>query len=73
MPNYTFRKPDGTEFSEYMKISELDQYLVDNPKLTVVPSAPSISYNDMKKPDDGFRDRLREIKKHHRGNTINTF
>ena len=23
-----------------------------------------------KKPDEGFRDRLREIKKHHRGNTI---
>ena len=24
-----------------------------------------------KKPDEGFRDRLREIKKKHRGNTIN--
>ena len=23
-----------------------------------------------KRPDEGFRDRLREIKKHHRGNTI---
>ena len=23
-----------------------------------------------KKPDEGFRDRLREIKKHHRGNSI---
>jgi len=23
-----------------------------------------------KKPDEGFRDRLREMKKHHRGNTI---
>ena len=23
-----------------------------------------------KKPDEGFRDRLREIKKHHKGNTI---
>lgn len=24
-----------------------------------------------KKPDEGFKDRLREIKKHHRGSTIN--
>ena len=24
-----------------------------------------------KKPDEGFRDRLREMKKHHRGNSIN--
>ena len=24
-----------------------------------------------KKPDEGFRDRLREIKKHHKHNTIN--
>ena len=23
-----------------------------------------------KRPDEGFRDRLREIKKHHRGNSI---
>ena len=23
-----------------------------------------------KKPDEGFRDKLRELKKHHRGNTI---
>ena len=23
-----------------------------------------------KKPDEGFRDRLREMKKHHRGNSI---
>ncbi len=32
MPTYTFRNKDtGEEFTEFMKISELDKYLEDNP------------------------------------------
>ena len=74
MPTYTFlNKTTGEETTEFMKISELDKFIVDHPELSCLPSAPLISYNDLKKPSDGFRDRLREIKASHRGSTINTF
>lgn len=74
MPTYTFyNKKTQEEFTETMSISALEIYLKDNPDLDTRPTTPLISYNDLKKPSDGFRDRLREIKRSHRGSTINTF
>jgi len=76
MPTYRFKNNDlGNEFEEFMSISELDKYLEDNPHLTqLVNGAPLIhSGRGMQKPNDGFRDRLKEIKKHHKHSTVNTF
>lgn len=79
MPTYNFTNNDtGEEFTEFMMISELDEYIVNNKHLTLGVSAPSIvSGRGMQKPDNGFRDLLRTIKK---GNSkglskskINTF
>ena len=81
MPTYAFRNEEtGEEHQEFMSISSLDEYLVANPHITqLVNGAPSIVSGRglNKKPDNGFRDLLKHIKK---GNskgitrsTINTF
>jgi hypothetical protein len=79
MPTYGFLNNDtGEEFEEFMNISEIDDYLKNNPNITQLVGAPNIvSGVAGKKPDSGFRDILKHIKK---GNskgitrsTINTF
>lgn len=81
-PTYLFKNINTDEEQElFMSITERDKYLEDNPDITqLVHGAPSIGDSirlGLRKPDDGFRDRLREIKKHHsRGitkSTVNTF
>lgn len=80
MPTYKFlNTKTNKEHIEFMSISSLEGYLKDNPHITqLVHGAPGIvSGRGMKKPDDGFRDVLREIKKKNsRGRSksnINTF
>lgn len=80
MPNYSFRNViDGSEFSLDMTMSEREKYLEKNKDtiIQIITKAPgfgdsvSLGY---KKPDQGFRDVLREIKKAHpRGGGVNTF
>ena len=78
MPNYNFRSKDtGETWTSFMSIEEKDQYLNNNPNIeqTISP----VAFGDpikmgVRKPDSGFRDVLRGIKKHHpRGRGINTF
>ena len=88
MPLYTFT--DTTDinkerFEISMRIAELDEYKLANPQMKqLIVSAPSIGDAHrlgLKKPDDGFRDVLRNVKEHHPGsrkkdgakNTINTW
>ena len=79
MPTYFFKNNEtGEEFSEFLSISELDEYVKSNPNVTQMVTAPAIvSGRGMKKPDQGFRDLLKTIKKKHLGgvskSTINTF
>jgi hypothetical protein len=83
MPTYLFLNNEtGEEFTEFMMISQLDDYLKENPNLTQqVYGAPMIGTNILvgrsSKPENGFRDVLREIKKKNsRGltrSTVNTF
>ena len=80
MPTYKFLNTNtGEEFEDFMSISALDQYLQDNPNITqLVNGAPMISSGrGMGKPDSGFRDLLKDMKKKHsKGitrSTINTF
>ena len=80
MPTYKFLNNDtGEEHEDFMSISALDEYLKTNPQITqLVNGAPALSSGrGMGKPDQGFRDLLKHIKK---GNskgitrsTINTF
>jgi hypothetical protein len=82
VPSYTFRDLNTDDIhTAIMSMSEREEYLKNNPHLQqVIHSAPAIGDSirmGLKKPDDGFRDRLREIKKaHSRGitkSTIQTF
>lgn len=78
MPTYAFQdNTTGKTFEEFMSISELDVYLKNNPNITQLVSAPSIVSGRGGKPDNGFRDLLKDMKsKHSKGitrSTINTF
>lgn len=80
MPTYRFLNNEtGQEYEEFMAISALDEYLKSNPNITqLVNGAPMISSGrGMKKPEQGFRDLLKDIKRRNsRGitrSTINTF
>lgn len=80
MPTYRFQNTEtGEEFEDFMSISALEGYLKDNPHIVqLVNGAPMIiSGRGMSKPDQGFRDLLKDIKKKNsrgiRRSNINTF
>lgn len=80
MPTYRFlNNQTGEEFEDFMSISSMEEYLKTNPHITqLVNGAPLIhSGRGMGKPDQGFRDLLKDIKKtHSKGftkSTINNF
>jgi hypothetical protein len=80
MPTYKFlNNESGQEYEEFMTISALGEYLEANPNITqLVNGAPMISSGrGMGKPENGFRDLLKDIKKRNskgfRRSTINTF
>lgn len=78
MPTYYFKNKKTNEtYSDFMSINDLDEYL-KNPDIEQIITAPAImSGRGMSKPDESFRDILRNIKdKHSRGitkSTVNTF
>jgi hypothetical protein len=76
MPIYSMRNDETQEeFEVTLKYSELEQYLRDNTNIRQIfnkfPSTGDPVRLGVRKPDDGFRDALREVKSHHRKNTIN--
>lgn len=82
MPFYTFFNTETEEtFEEMMSISEKEKYLQDNPHIKQeFSSAPAIGDSvrlGLRKPDGGFRDLLKTIKKNTKSyrykNGINTF
>lgn len=76
MPIYDFRNKETGEITEVsLRISELDQYKQSHPEMEQVHlSAANLVSDAGIKPDDGFRDVLKSIKKASgRNNTINTF
>ena len=78
MANYTFiDTKTNKEFDISMPISEYDAYVENNPHLQQVLSAPAIADPtrlSLRKPDSGFRDVLKKIKRGSgRKNTINTW
>jgi len=80
MPTYKFLNNDtGEEYEDFMSISALEVYLEENPNVTqLVNGAPMIhSGRGMGKPDQGFRDLLKHMKKgNNKGitrSTIETF
>lgn len=78
MPNYTFLdKNTNKEFDVTMSISEHDKYLEENEHIIqIIKSVPLCDPTRVgvtTKPDDGFRDVLRNIKKNNPRSNVNTF
>jgi hypothetical protein len=84
MPSYTFRDSTGREWTEFMSMSEHAEFLKSNPEVeqVMVPTPlldpTGMSIKGVKnKPDNGFRDLLKDMKKKHSQglskSAINTF
>jgi hypothetical protein len=80
MPTYKFLNNEtGEEYEEFMSISALEVYLQEHTTVTqLVNGAPAlVSGRGMGKPDSGFRDVLKQIKRNsNKGitrSTIQTF
>jgi hypothetical protein len=81
MPTYTFlNTKTKKEFDITMSISERDKYVSENPHLQQVLKTMNVvdpTRLGIQKPDNGFRDLLKDMKKKHSGgitkSTINTF
>jgi hypothetical protein len=60
-----------------VKYSELETYLKDNPNIqqifTRFPGFGDPVSLGLRKPDDNFRDVLRNVQSHHKKDSINTF
>ena len=73
MPTYCFKNTKtGKEYEEFMSISERETLLKENPEIEpILTTAMIVSGVDgLRKPDDSFRDILRNIKKKHKGSDI---
>ena len=79
MPTYSFRNTETKEvFDKIMSFATREQYLSENPNIQYVVGSPRlITNNGAMKPDDGFRDVLREIRRktdmRFSRSTVNTF
>lgn len=83
MPNYRFRDRNTDEqWEEFMGISAADKYLEENPHIERMVNgfpmmASGVMHGAKSKPDDGFRDLLKDMKKKSEQgisrSTINTF
>jgi hypothetical protein len=79
MPTYKFlNTKTGEEFEDFMSISAMETFLKENEHIQqLVNGSPMLVSGVSKKPDQGFRDLLKDMKKKHSQgiskSTINTF
>jgi hypothetical protein len=77
MPTYTFKNNETDEVNDViLRMSQIKEFQESNPHLTQVISGGQGLVRDSgsMKPDSGFRDVLKSIKKASgKDNTVNTF
>lgn len=79
MPTYDFKnKETGEVFTKIMSMSAMDEFLKENTDVErYYSSAPAAvdptRVGGLRKPDEGFRDVLKNIHSKHRGSKINTW
>lgn len=75
MPTYTFRNNDTREeWTDMMSISSCESFLKDNPHIEQIPVSINLGpFNDLphKRPDEGFREIMKRIKKNAPRSKIN--
>lgn len=77
MPYYKFHDTHTDKvWEEFLKISERDEYLKNNPHVEQLVNGFPADADSVKlgrtKPADGFRDMLKQIKKNNIRSTVNT-
>lgn len=73
MPLYRLIDTETEQTEEhFLSWAALQEYLSENPTKKLLPAAPAIvsGVSGQMRPDEGFKDILRNIKKHNRGSTI---
>jgi hypothetical protein len=77
MPNYNFLNLNtNEEFTDFMTNSAREQFLADNPHIQQIPSLTAIGDSvrlGLKKPDQGFRDVLNQVKKSNYKSRVNSW
>ena len=78
MPSYTFKNIETDEiFDSIMSMAERETFLTDNTNITQLVGRPPAIGDPirlgLRKPDDGFRDVLRNVQHHHKKDSINTW
>jgi hypothetical protein len=75
MPTYDFKYKDTEEvFTKVMKIAEKEQYLLDNPNVEPVMSAPVMIDPvrlGVRKIDNGFKEVLQRVHEKTPGSVLN--
>ena len=68
MPTYDFLNTDTNKMEElFMSISEMEEYLKENPHIQIAPAAPAIvsGVNTEQKMDTGLKATLQKISESH--------
>lgn len=77
MPTYTFKNKDTEEvWEQFMSISSRETFLAENSNIESVVSPVFLGdpvRQGLKKPDSGFREILKEIKRKNIRSNINTW
>lgn len=76
MPTYKFKNTETTEeFEEFMSMSKLEEYLLENPHLQQMPVAVKVVHEvgTNLKADDGFREVLSHITDRYKINNIKSY
>lgn len=73
MPTYNFVDTiTGEEFESFMKLSEREEFLKENPHIQTVMTAPAIvsGVSITGKVPDGFKEVLSKVAENHKGSTV---
>lgn len=78
MPTYTFFDTTSREeWTEIMSIAEMEDFLAKNSHVQWVPKSGLPTLDSVRlgirKPEEGFRDILRQVKKKNPRSNVNTF
>jgi hypothetical protein len=76
MPTYKFKNNEtGEEFEKFMKMSEREQFLIDNPEVSqmAVPTRIVHEAGTNLRVDDGFREVVSKIKNTYKINNIKSY
>lgn len=78
MPSYSFVNTEtNEEFDSSMSMAERESFLSENPHIKQIfkkfPGVVDPMRLGIRKPDDNFRDVLKNVRHHHKKDNINTW